>query len=209
MTKLLSCFAVVLAVASIALADEPAKEDAKTTESAKAKETKDQAKTKEEDPEKIDWKKVDWRKRLSRMQYEVLREAGTERPFTNKYWRFFKPGEYHCAGCGLALFEGDAKFESECGWPSFDKTTAKDTVTEHKDYLLGYERIEIRCRRCGGHLGHVFNDGPTKTGLRYCLNSAAMKFVPEKDLKKKAETEKKETKSEKKPAETAVKPAEK
>jgi methionine-R-sulfoxide reductase len=205
MTKLLSCFAIVFAVASIALAEESANQDAKTTEAAKAQETKDQAKPKEEDPEKIDWKKVDWRKRLTAAQYRVMRQADTERPFTNKYWRFFKPGEYHCAACGLALFEGDAKFESECGWPSFDKTKAKDTVTEHKDYLLGYERIEIRCRRCGSHLGHVFNDGPTKTGLRYCLNSVAMKFVPEKQLKKQAPADKKAAK----PAETAVKTTEK
>jgi methionine-R-sulfoxide reductase len=135
-----------------------------------------------EDPDKVDWSKVDWKKRLTRMQYYILREAGTERAFQNKFWDFFKPGQYRCAGCGLPLFESDAKFESDCGWPSFDKTIAKDAITEHVDYKIGYPRTEIRCKRCQSHLGHVFNDGPTDTGLRYCLNSAAMKFVHAKQL---------------------------
>jgi peptide-methionine (R)-S-oxide reductase len=135
-----------------------------------------------EDPEKVDWSKVDWGKRLTRMQYYIMREAGTEDAFKNKFWDFFKPGQYRCAGCGLPLFESDAKFDSECGWPSFDRTIAKDTVTEHVDYKIGYPRTEIRCRRCQAHLGHVFNDGPTDTGHRYCLNSAAMQFVNTKQL---------------------------
>jgi peptide-methionine (R)-S-oxide reductase len=133
-----------------------------------------------EDPEKINWKKVDWRKRLSKLQYYVMRRAGTEPPFKNEYWDHFEDGSYKCAGCGLPLFESTSKFDSECGWPSFDKTVAKDSVTEHLDRKMYVPRTEIRCRRCGAHLGHVFNDGPTATGLRYCMNSAAMKFVAAK-----------------------------
>ncbi|MCC6493931.1 MAG: peptide-methionine (R)-S-oxide reductase MsrB [Pirellulales bacterium] len=135
------------------------------------------------DPERFDWTKVDWKKRLTRLQYYITREAGTERAFTGKYWDFFKPGQYRCVGCGLPLFESDAKFESDCGWPSFDRPISEKALTEHVDFKIGYPRTEIRCRRCQAHLGHVFNDGPTDTGQRYCLNSAAMKFVSEKALK--------------------------
>ncbi|RIK75415.1 MAG: hypothetical protein DCC67_15365, partial [Planctomycetota bacterium] len=100
------------------------------------------------DPEKIDWSKVDWKKRLTRLQYHITREAGTERAFTGKYWDFFKPGQYRCVGCGLPLFESDAKFESDCGWPSFDRPISDKTLTEHVDFKIGYPRTEIRCRRC-------------------------------------------------------------
>jgi methionine-R-sulfoxide reductase len=184
-----------IAAASLVYADD----DAATTTEAAAKSTTSEEKADEqptpkgegveiekqikEEPEKVDWSKIDWRKRLSRLQYHIMREAGTERPFQNKFWDYFKPGQYRCAGCGLPLFESDAKFESDCGWPSFDKTIAKSAVTEHTDYKIGYARTEIRCRRCEAHLGHVFDDGPTKTGQRYCLNSAAMKFVNTKQLK--------------------------
>jgi peptide-methionine (R)-S-oxide reductase len=152
--------------------DEPA---ASATRGAKKKNA-----DKEEDPEKIDWKKIDWRKRLTRLQYHITRQAGTERPFRNEYWNNFKDGTYQCVSCGLPLFESTSKFDAGCGWPSFDKTIAKDSVTQHIDRKLYVPRIEIRCRRCGAHLGHVFDDGPTETGLRYCMNSAAMKFLPAK-----------------------------
>jgi peptide-methionine (R)-S-oxide reductase len=184
MAKLAALATSLLVISSLAYA-----EDSKTETEATANETAD-AKSEQkasdkqtaEDPDKVDWSKVDWRKRLNRMQYYILRQAGTEQAFKNKFWDFFKPGQYRCAGCGLPLFEADAKFDSDCGWPSFDKTIAKDAITEHVDYKIGYARTEIRCRRCQSHLGHVFNDGPTDTGLRYCLNSAAMKFVHEKKL---------------------------
>jgi peptide-methionine (R)-S-oxide reductase len=196
MSKLLAAF--VLVTVAVANADEPKSEaetsapsnivetnekrSAETTSDKKKGDAAELEKQIAEDPDKVDWSKVDWRKRLTRMQYYILREAGTERPFQNKFWDFFKPGEYRCAGCGQPIFESDAKFDSDCGWPSFDKTIAKDAVTEHVDYKIGYPRTEIRCKRCQSHLGHVFNDGPTDTGLRYCLNSAAMKFVNTKQL---------------------------
>lgn len=194
MSKLFSI--VIAGVFAVSLAYAEEKHDKAATESASASTADTKASTSKsakatadelekqiaEDPDKVDWSQVDWRKRLTRMQYHILRQAGTERAFQNKFWDFFRPGEYRCAGCGLPLFEADAKFESDCGWPSFDKTIAKDAITEHVDYKIGYPRTEIRCRRCQSHLGHVFNDGPTDTGLRYCLNSAAMKFVHEKQL---------------------------
>jgi peptide-methionine (R)-S-oxide reductase len=194
MSRLIALLVAGMTVGALAYAEEESKPAATERTAAASSETKvDKKKAAEaeastlekqiaEDPDKVDWSKVDWKKRLTRMQYYILREAGTERAFQNKFWNFFKPGQYRCAGCGLPLFESDAKFESDCGWPSFDKTIAKDAVTEHVDYKIGYPRTEIRCKRCRSHLGHVFNDGPTDTGLRYCLNSAAMKFVHEKQL---------------------------
>ncbi len=206
MSKLIAVAAVVTIAASFAYAEEKKTEPA-TDESAvtKTEAPVDKKSDKQaaaeadaalekliaEDPEKVDWSKVDWRKRLTRMQYDVMRRAGTEQAFKNKYWNLFKPGEYRCAGCGLPLFEADSKFDSECGWPSFDKTIAKDSVTEQVDHKIGYARTEIRCRRCDAHLGHVFNDGPTATGQRYCMNSASMKFLNTKQLAVELKTAKK------------------
>ncbi len=121
----------------------------------------------------------EWKKELSPAQYHVLRESGTERPGTGEYNLHFEDGVYHCAGCNSPLFKSDNKFESHCGWPSFDAALSDSTVNEVMDYSHGMTRIEIRCAKCDGHLGHVFNDGPTKTGMRYCINSAALGF--EKD----------------------------
>jgi peptide-methionine (R)-S-oxide reductase len=133
------------------------------------------------DPEKVDWSKIDWRSRLTPEQFAITREAGTERPFTGKYDKLFDAGQYNCVCCGLPLFESTSKFDSHCGWPSFDQTIAKDAVVELEDNSHFMRRVEIRCRRCNAHLGHVFDDGPTKTGLRYCMNSASLNFVPAKD----------------------------
>lgn len=118
-----------------------------------------------------------WRRRLSPAAYDVLRQDGTERPFTSPLNNEHRPGVFACAGCALPLFEGRTKFDSGAGWPSF-WTHLPDAVTERRDASLFIARTEIRCARCDGHLGHVFDDGPRPTGLRYCMNGVAMRFAP-------------------------------
>ena len=120
----------------------------------------------------------EWRERLSPDQYEVLRQSATEPAWSGKYLHVDEEGAFRCAGCGTALFSTDAKFDSGSGWPSFDRAIAAGTVEERPDRSHGMERTEIVCVHCGGHLGHVFPDGPTETGLRYCVNSLAIEFEP-------------------------------
>ena len=120
-----------------------------------------------------------WKKELTPEQFEVLREKGTERPFSGKYVNTFEKGIYVCAACSNLLFYSDAKFHSDCGWPSFDKAI-KGSVTYITDSSFGMSRTEVNCAKCGGHLGHVFDDGPTKTGQRFCTNSVSVKFIPSK-----------------------------
>jgi peptide-methionine (R)-S-oxide reductase len=121
-----------------------------------------------------------WRERLSPEQYHILREAGTERAFTGKYDKHFAQGEYLCAGCGTKLFGSDAKYNSGCGWPAFTSPAQDAAVDERRDTSHGMVRTEVTCSNCGGHLGHVFPDGPRdQGGLRYCINSAALDFEPE------------------------------
>lgn len=128
---------------------------------------------------KVDKTEDEWREELSPEQYHVLREAGTERAFTGAYWNNHESGIYYCAACGQELFNSDTKFDSGSGWPSFHSPASDASVEEVADTAHGMVRIEVRCNRCGSHLGHVFNDGPRPTGLRYCMNSAALKFDKE------------------------------
>jgi peptide-methionine (R)-S-oxide reductase len=121
---------------------------------------------------------AEWRAKLDPEQYQILREAGTERPFSGKYNDTKTPGSYKCAGCGTELFSSGAKFESGSGWPSFYEALDPEKIKEVEDRAYGMVRTEVRCATCDGHLGHLFPDGPNPTGMRYCINSAALELKP-------------------------------
>ena len=124
--------------------------------------------------------KKKWKTELSSEEFKILREKGTEYPFTGQFNDHFEEGTYTCKGCGNPLYKSESKFDSNCGWPSYDKSI-EGALEMIPDFSAGMERIEIVCASCGGHQGHVFNDGPTKTGLRYCVNSASINFIKKPD----------------------------
>ena len=120
-----------------------------------------------------------WREQLSDLDYRVTRQAATERPFTGRYWDSVQLGVYHCVCCDTALFASDTKFDAGCGWPSYFAAVSDDVITEHEDVQYGMKRVEIVCKTCDAHLGHVFPDGPFEAGgMRYCINSASLDFEP-------------------------------
>ena len=121
---------------------------------------------------------AEWRERLDPMQYRVLREGATERPFTGTYWNTKDSGTYSCAGCGMELFDSDTKFDSGTGWPSFYQAMDSDRIETRVDHSYGMVRTEVLCKACGGHLGHVFPDGPGPEGMRYCINSCSLELKP-------------------------------
>ena len=146
----------------------------------KEKNTMNSHKSNKEVAVKLKKTDAEWKKVLTQEQYDVLRTKATERPFTGEYYKHFENGVYVCAACGNPLFTSDSKFDSSCGWPSFDKAIDKSVVYK-EDNSIGMMRTEVMCANCGGHLGHVFDDGPAETtGNRFCTNSVSIKFIPAK-----------------------------
>ncbi|NTV11480.1 MAG: peptide-methionine (R)-S-oxide reductase MsrB [Zoogloea sp.] len=130
---------------------------------------------------KVEKTDAEWRAQLTDLEYQVARKKGTERAFTGEYWNSHEAGEYRCRCCGAALFSSEDKFDSGCGWPSFSAADVPENVETVEDFSHGMHRTEVICHECGAHLGHVFEDGPQPTGLRYCINSVSVKLDPKQD----------------------------
>ena len=131
---------------------------------------------KDDKPREVRKSDAEWRAQLDATQYQVARQAGTERAFTGKYWDHWEAGQYNCVGCGTPLFESSTKFDAGCGWPSYSEPINSTVIDRIEDRSFGMVRIEVRCNKCGSHLGHVFDDGPAPTGERFCINSASIDF---------------------------------
>jgi peptide-methionine (R)-S-oxide reductase len=176
-----------MAVAGIILlaAHHPTRDDPRawreapaTTAARGAAKTEKKVKRMDKALDKVEKTEAEWRRALTPEQFRILRQKGTEPAFTGKYHAHHASGIYRCAGCGLELFDSKTKFDSGSGWPSFWAPATARNVAEHRDLSFGMVRTEVECARCGGHLGHVFDDGPAPTNQRYCINSAALNFAP-------------------------------
>ncbi len=187
--------AAVLLISAASAVSGCTQEKANAAKVAAAQETKtvtakDTEQTREQTAQAVQKSDAEWRRTLTPEQYQVLRQAGTERPFTGAYWNHREDGTYTCAGCGTALFTSKEKYDTDCGWPSFYDALDKSKIVEREDRSHGMRRVEVLCRACGGHLGHVFNDGPNPTGLRYCINSVSLGFQKETPKEQAAVAEK-------------------